>query len=133
MGLYDGIKDVAKVIQKAGDIDLYKRLLDFSSQALELQSEVAKLKQENANLKKELEIEDDIERDEKIFVTRKSDDKKIKYCSHCWDAERKLIQIDCHESGKFDCPHCKTNGIYDREKYSNYTRRTPKMTVGKLW
>jgi hypothetical protein len=119
MGLYDGIKDVAKVLQKADNIDLYKQLLDLSSQALELQNEVAKLQSENISLKKELEVEDDIERYENLFVTRKSDDAKIKYCSHCWDAERKLIQVDCYSSGGFRCPHCKTNGVYDREKYSN--------------
>jgi len=101
MGLYDEIKDVAKVIQKVDNIDLYKQLLDLSSQALELQNEVAKLQQENANLTKRLEIEDDIERSEKLFITRKSDSTKIKYCSHCWDADRKLIQIDSFDSGKF--------------------------------
>ena len=130
MGLYDEIKDVAKVIQKVDNIDLYKQLLDLSSQALELQNEVAKLQQENANLTKRLEIEDDIERSEKLFITRKSDSTKIKYCSHCWDSERKLIQIDCHDSGQFDCPHCKSNSVYDKEKYSSYiSRRGPKIRV----
>ena len=122
MGLYDGIKDVAKILQQADNIDLYRQLLDLSVQARDLQNEVAKLQQENVNLKKELEIEDDIERYEKLFVTRKSDDTKIKYCSRCWDAERKLIQIDCHDSGNFSCPHCITGGVYDQEKCSNYFR-----------
>jgi len=123
MGLYEGIKDVARVIQKADNIDLYKQLLDLSAQALELQNEITNLHQENVNLKKELEITDDIERYEKIFVTRKSDVVKIKYCAHCWDAERKLIQIDCYDSGRFYCPHCKTEGVYDSEKHSNYCNR----------
>jgi len=122
MGLYDGIKDVAKVLQKADNIDLYRQLLDLSSQALELQDENSKLRQENFTLKKELEIIDDIERYDKLFVTRKNDTTKIKYCSHCWDAEHKLIQIDCCDSGYFSCPHCKTKGIYDNEKHSNHCR-----------
>ena len=29
MSLYDGIKDVAKVIQKADNVDLYRQLLDL--------------------------------------------------------------------------------------------------------
>lgn len=120
MGLYDGIKDVAKVLQKADNIDLYQKLLDLSSQALELQSEIAKLQQENANLKKELEVTDDIERYEKVFITLKNDKGKIKFCSHCWDSERKLIQIDCSRNGEFTCPHCKTVAIYDDEMYADY-------------
>lgn len=36
MGLYEGIKDVAKVVQQADNIELYKTLLDLSSQALDM-------------------------------------------------------------------------------------------------
>ena len=45
MGLYEGIKDVAKVVQQADNIDLYKKLLDLSSQALDMQAEIASLKE----------------------------------------------------------------------------------------
>lgn len=31
MGLYDGIKDVAKVVQKADNIELYQKLIDLSA------------------------------------------------------------------------------------------------------
>ena len=41
MGLYEGIKDVAGIIQKADNIELYEKLLDLGSQALDLQSEMA--------------------------------------------------------------------------------------------
>ena len=47
MGLYDGIKDAAKVIQKADNIELYEKLLDLSAQALELQNDNARLIEEN--------------------------------------------------------------------------------------
>ena len=36
MGLYEGIKDVAKVVQQADNLELYKNLLDLSSQALDM-------------------------------------------------------------------------------------------------
>lgn len=52
MGLYEGIKDVAKIVQQADNIELYRQLLDLSAQALELQSEVARLTAENEKLQK---------------------------------------------------------------------------------
>ena len=52
MGLYEGIKDVAKVVQQADNIELYKQLLDLSNQALEMQAEIARLKEENQELRK---------------------------------------------------------------------------------
>ena len=39
VGLYEGIKDVAKVVQQADNVELYRKLLDLSSQALDLQAE----------------------------------------------------------------------------------------------
>lgn len=51
MGLYDGIKDVAKVVQKADNIELYQKLLDLSSQALDMQNTINLLTEENRRLK----------------------------------------------------------------------------------
>ena len=60
MGLYEGIKDVAKVVQQADNIELYRQLLDLSAQALDLQAENSKLKEEIADLKKAKLAESDI-------------------------------------------------------------------------
>jgi transcription elongation factor Elf1 len=121
MGLYDALKDVAKVLQKADNIDLYSKLIDLSAQALELQNQIAELTKENSILKKEKEIDDDIERHyELLFMTRKSEQSEIKYCTHCWDSERKLIQVQIYGSGRFQCPHCKTAEVYDKQKNSDY-------------
>ena len=49
MGLYEGIKDVAKVIQQADNIELYRQLIDLSAQALDMQNEISRLSIENAD------------------------------------------------------------------------------------
>ena len=43
MGLYEGIKGAIGIAQKADNIELYKQLIDLSSQALDMQTEIAKL------------------------------------------------------------------------------------------
>ena len=52
MGLYEGIKDVAKVVQQADNIELYRQLVDLSAQALEMQNEINRLTAENTELRK---------------------------------------------------------------------------------
>ena len=42
MGLYEGIKDAIGIAQKADNVELYKKLIDLSSQALDMQTEIAK-------------------------------------------------------------------------------------------
>lgn len=122
MGLYEGIKDVAKVIQQADNVELYKKLIELSSQALEMQSEITRLSSENAELKKEREVENRIERHQEPYITLKEDVEQILYCSHCWDYERKLVQVKCYDCGSFKCIHCENNGIYDKDKNDAYER-----------
>lgn len=107
MGLYEGIKDVAKVIQKADNIDLYRQLIELSAQALDLQSEVAALKTENAELKRGKETETQIERYKgESYITLTNNFQKIKYCSYCWDSDRKLIQTQNYSYGDTYCKIC---------------------------
>lgn len=67
MGLYEGIKDVAKVVQQADNIELYRQLLDLSAQALDLQAENGQLKEELHELKKKQDLEDKIIRHGALF------------------------------------------------------------------
>lgn len=93
MGLYEGIKDVAKVVQQADNIELYQRLLDLSSQALDMQAEIAHLKAEIAELRRKKDIETQIVRHIHPYITIAGDKNDIKYCATCWDSEQKLIQM----------------------------------------
>lgn len=111
MGLYDGIKDVAKVMQQADNIELYQKLLDLSAQALDLQAEIAKLREENAELKKSKDIESRIVRHKRPFLTLAEDKLNLKYCATCWDNQRKLIQmkpIDSISYPELWCNVCKS-------------------------
>ena len=116
MSLYEGIKDAAKIVQKADYIELYQKLLDLSSQALDLQAQIQKLTEENSKLKEKLSILQRIIRHESIYVTLSDDDQKLPYCAHCWDADKKLIQVKVLDDGHFFCPHCKTKAVYDHAK-----------------
>lgn len=124
MGLYDAMKDAINLAQKADNIELYRQLLDLSAQALELQAEVARLKEENAELRKKEDLSSSIVRHAKSFITKDGDEANLRYCSHCWDADQKLIQLRCdEEDATFVCPHCNMKGIYDDIKNKAYHAR----------
>ena len=126
MSLYEGLKDIAAIAQKADNIELYRQLLDFSSQALDLQKEVTRLTEENEQLKKRKELENVVVRHEEPVVTRSDDAIPIFYCAHCWDSEGKLIQVRCDKDGSFQCLHCNARGYYDTQKNDAYIREVEK-------
>ena len=115
MWLYEAIKDVAKLAQKADNLELYRQLLDLSAQALDLQAENTKLKEENAELKKRKYLASKIVRHKEPYITLRNDVNDLCYCSHCWDSQQLLIQLNCHKNGTFECSHCKASGIYNNE------------------
>lgn len=124
MGLYEGIKDVAKVVQQADNVELYRQLLELSSQALDMQNEIKRLTDENNELKKAKNLGDNIERHKETYITLKNENEQVLYCSRCWDHEQKLVQVKTYDNGKFQCTHCKNEGIYDQIAYDNYLRET---------
>ena len=95
MGLYEGIKDVAKIVQQADNIELYKQLLDLGSQALDLQNQIVTLREENNLLKSELQQKQSVIRHKDgQYITLKGDENNIHYCSTCWGESGKLIQLN---------------------------------------
>lgn len=127
MGLYEGIKDVASVIQKADNVDLYRQLIELSAQALDMQNEITRLTNENLELKKSKDLADRVERHSEPYITLKGDTEQILYCSHCWDYEQKLIQVKRNNTGKFKCTHCDNEGTYDEAKYEDYIQKQKEM------
>ena len=107
MGLYEGIKDVAKIVQQADNIDLYRQLLDLGAQALDMQSEIMRLQEENAKLKGDLYRQQNIERHDGIYITLKDDDKKIPYWSSCYGKDGMLIQMFDFSDQQYRCPVCR--------------------------
>ncbi len=126
MGIYEGIKDVAKVLQKADNIELYQQLIELSAQALDMQNEIIRLTAENAELKNQKEVGSKILRHSEPIVMLNGEE-NIMYCAHCWDSEKKLIQVATNsKTGQFVCPHCRFEGVYDRELNDKYKRAQSK-------
>jgi len=129
MGLYENIRDVAKVVQQADNLELYRQLLELSSQALEMQAEISRLKEEVNELKKKQDISERVVRHVEPYVTLRDEEPALCYCSHCWDIARQLIQLDCNDyNGTFECPHCHMKGTYDKER----RRRAEKAQIDAL-
>ena len=124
MGLYDAMRDVLNIAQKADNIELYRKLLDLNAQVLELQTEVARLKKENTDLREKEDLSSLLIRHIESFITKKGDVIDLRYCSHCWDVDEKLVQLLCdEENGTFVCPHCKMQGIYDIQLYNSWQKK----------
>ena len=119
--LSSGIKNVAEIVKKADNLELYAVLLDLQSKALELQEENAKLKLQLADRSRIETLRARIIRHDQPFITLQGDEKHIFYCAQCWDSQEKLIQVNTEpRPAEFTCPSCKNTGVYDQEVHARY-------------
>lgn len=117
MSLYEGIKDVITVAQKADNVDLVLKLLDIGQQALDMQAEIERLRTENAELKKAKDYSERIVRHKDPVITLKDDADSLYYCAQCWDSENMLIQLTIDfEDHAYRCQHCSAHGFLDGHK-----------------
>ena len=91
MGLYERIRDVAMLIQKTGNSELYGQLIELGAEALDMQNEIVSLSAENTELKKSKDIENRIERHREPYITLKDDLIQVLYCSCCFSSSSILL------------------------------------------
>ena len=56
LGLYDSVKEVAGIIQKADNIELYSKILDVQKEAIDLIEENRKLKNKICELEETMNL-----------------------------------------------------------------------------
>lgn len=106
MKTLDAIKDIVVFIQKTDNIEMVNKIIDIQSIIIEMQNELLSLREENDFLKKNKAMEEQIIRYPNDTVVALKGKAEIKFCSRCWDDERKLIQVWKDET-YYKCPKCK--------------------------
>lgn len=92
MSLYEGLKDVISIAQKADNVELYRMLIDISKEALDLQNDLYNLAKENKELKELLNNQKKIiYHKNEYFITLENDESGMHYCGTCWGADKKLV------------------------------------------
>jgi hypothetical protein len=108
MNILENAKEIAEIIKKYDDLELYQKIID-------LRDEIFKLREENLGLKEKIK---EMERAEEIRVSLVKDgnlyygvlengSKSGPYCLTCWDSDRKLINVIQLSTSYFSCNRCK--------------------------
>ena len=73
MGLYDSVKEVAGIIQKADNIELYSKILDVQKEAIDLIEENRKLKNKICELEETMNLKKSVRYIEDAYYIEKED------------------------------------------------------------
>ena len=93
MNILEGVRDIAELVKKYNDQDLYQRIVDLREQILNLREENLQFRERNNALEDAAGIQGELLRDGNFYFRKDDAEKEHPYCVPCWDYERKLIGL----------------------------------------
>lgn len=120
MTMFEKLKSLYEIVKDLGNMDALQITLDLQRDALDIEKEITNLRKENASLKENQFLSERIQRHEQPFLTMQDEPTTIMYCAHCWDSEKKLIQVAHQRNGCFYCPHCKSQGVFNLKTWKDF-------------
>jgi hypothetical protein len=111
MSLISEIRSAAEMIQKADNIELYRKILDLQYEAMSLMEKYNAAIEENNALKERIETAGKMKFINNMYYIEKEGDP---YCSKCWDVDNKRVRLHGNSEGFFQCPSCKTVAYNER-------------------
>ncbi len=113
MSIVDQLKDVAELIRKMDNIELFQKILDLQTSAMALQEENRELKERVRQLEEKSRVQASLVYRNNLYWKRDETGKEEgPYCPRCWEADGKLVHLRVNgDEGAF-CLNCKSG--FDR-------------------
>lgn len=93
MSILDHAKEIAELVKKYNDQDLYERIVELREEILQLREDNLTLREQVKLLKEANDITSRLCRDGNCYYLDDDREKERPYCLTCWDADRKLVSL----------------------------------------
>jgi hypothetical protein len=90
MGLLENMKEVADLIKKAGDIDLYRKIVESEGEVMELTREKRMLEDRVRELEKLLALQKQMIFKPPFYW---QEGHETPYCPACWEARKMAVHL----------------------------------------
>jgi len=107
MGIVDHAKNIAELIKKYNDVELYQKIIDLSYEIFELKEDNLKLKEKIKALEEEKKINEKMVYESPFYWLKDGENKDGPYCQKCYDDKKKLSRLQDLKNGFWNCLVCK--------------------------
>jgi len=109
MNIVTELKDIAELVKKMGDIDLYRKIVELEGQVIELTRSNRELIESNEALQESLKMKDNLKFKEPFYY---AENDMVPYCPKCWEDDNIAIHMVAYNKSysyrTYVCPKCKT-------------------------
>ena len=114
MSILDHAKEIAELVKKYNDQDLYERIVGLREEILQLRDDNLGLHEQIKSLKEANDITARLRREGNCYFLDDDKEKMRPYCLTCWDADQKLVSLIINKD-KFGM-HIKCSICAERKK-----------------
>ena len=93
MGIIEHARDIAELVKKYNDQDLYERIVALREEILTLREDNITLREKVKRLTDAATIQDDLVRHGNCYYRKNDTEHEHPFCLTCWDYERKLVGL----------------------------------------
>ena len=109
MGILENMKEVADLVKKVGDVELYRRIVELEGEVIDLTRSNRELEERIAELGKALEFKQKLIFHDGFYWI---DGEKDPFCPGCWESKHLAVHVVFSRvkdmGSSFLCPSCKT-------------------------
>ena len=109
MNIISNAKEIADLVKKLGNVDLYRRIVELEGEIIELAGQNNLLKERNGELEHAMRKKEQLTFKSGVYWLEAGDGP---YCQRCYDANGKLIRLQSWGDDQWACFECKR--YYDR-------------------
>ena len=112
LGIIDNAKELADLIKKVGDVELYRKIVELEGEIIELTRQTRAQQEEIERLKSLLATKEKMVFRKPFYFL---DGDPHPYCPKCWEVDKITVHLDgpaeVIAGPRYDCPNCKTHFI----------------------
>ena len=120
MGVVENVKDVAELVKKMGDIELYKKILALEMEVMELTRDKRRADEKIEELERMLNLQSELKFDAPFYWLA---DDRTPFCTACWEGHRKaahlVVKFEHEAHARLDCPTCKHEYVIEGVRWRN--------------
>jgi len=105
MGIVQNAKEIADLVQKLGNMEIYRKIIELEAEIVELTRTNHELEKRNEELERLIAFNQDMKFRKPIYFV-KGDSQP--YCPRCWESDKKGIHLigPRGKPDRYDCPNC---------------------------
>ncbi|MBZ5627003.1 MAG: hypothetical protein LAQ69_51260 [Acidobacteriia bacterium] len=111
MSIISNAREIADVVKKLGNIDLYRKIVDLEGEIIELTGQNHLLLEKIGDLEKALKTKAQLLFEKNVYWLAEAQAKDGPYCQRCYDVAGKLVRLQPWDD-LWACFECKQH--YDR-------------------